>query len=106
MIPQITPKELAAKLKSAAPPLVVDVREPYEYEYCRIAGALLKPLGDILRWAPELDQNAEIVLQCHTGSRSAQATQVLSRLGFKHVKNLAGGIDAWSAQVDPNVPRY
>ncbi len=106
MLAEITPKQLAEKLKSAAPPLIVDVREPFEYEYCRIEGAVLKPLGEIMRWAQELDKEAEIVLQCHTGSRSAQATQYLSRLGFKRVLNLRGGIDAWSAQVDSSVPRY
>jgi rhodanese-related sulfurtransferase len=106
MIQEITPQELAAKLKSPEPPLIIDVREPFEYAYCRIAGALHKPLGEITRWAQELDREAEIVLQCHSGVRSAQATQYLSRLGFKNAKNLRGGIDAWSAQVDPSVPRY
>lgn len=106
MIPEITARELADKLKSATPPLVIDVREPHEYEYARIAGAQLKPLGQITAWASELNKEAEIVLQCHSGSRSMYAAQFLQRLGFKHVANLKGGIDAWSVQVDPSVPRY
>jgi rhodanese-related sulfurtransferase len=106
MIPELTVHELAEKLKSPNPPLLIDVREPYEYEYARIAGAQLKPLGQIAAWASELDKDAEIVLQCHSGNRSLYAAQFLQRLGFKRVHNLKGGIDAWSVQVDPSVPRY
>ena len=106
MIPEITVRELADKLKSSTPPLVIDVREPFEYEIAHIAGAQLKPLGEIMAWASEFDKEAEIVLQCHTGSRSMYAAQFLQRLGFKHVTNLKGGIEAWSVQVDPSVPRY
>ena len=106
MVPEITAKQLAEKLKSPNPPLVVDVREPHEYRFCRIEGAELKPLGEIDDWADTLDRDAEIVLQCHSGVRSAQATMYLKQLGFKHVANLRGGIDAWSREVDPAVPRY
>ena len=106
MLPEISAKELAARLRSGAPPLLIDVREPFEFEYARIAGAVLKPLGQITRWAKGLGQEAEIVLLCHTGERSAQATMFLRQQGFKQVANLRGGIDAWSVQVDPNVPRY
>jgi rhodanese-related sulfurtransferase len=106
MLPEITPTALAEKLKSTAPPLLVDVREPHEYRFCRIEGAQLKPLGDIDDWAPDLDREADIVLMCHTGVRSGHATLYLQHLGFKHVANLRGGIDAWSEEVDPEVPRY
>lgn len=106
MLSEITPIELDEKLKSANPPVLIDVRESDEYGYCRIPGAQLHPLGEIQSWAKLLDREAEIVCQCHTGYRSAQAATFLQRLGFKRVYNLAGGIDAWSEEVDQNVPRY
>ena len=106
MVPELNALELAQRMASPNPPMLVDVREPDEYQYCRIAGAELKPLGDIEQWAAQLDHEAEIVCQCHTGHRSAQAAMYLQRLGFKHVYNLRGGIDAWSTLVDPSVPRY
>ena len=106
MVPEINPKELAEKLKGPNPPLLIDVRELHEYRFCRIEGAQLKPLGDIMDWAQELDKEAEVVLQCHSGIRSGQATAYLRSLGFKHVANLRGGIDAWSVMVDRAVPRY
>lgn len=106
MISEITVRELADKLKGPTPPLVIDVREPHEFEYARIEGAQLRPLGQIMAWASEFDKEAELVLQCHTGSRSMYAAQFLQRLGFKRVANLKGGIEAWSIQVDPSVPRY
>jgi rhodanese-related sulfurtransferase len=103
---EITPRELAEKMKSGNAPIIIDVREPFEYAYAHIEGAQLKPLGEIQSWATELDKEQEYVLQCHTGSRSFQATYMLERMGFKKVVNLAGGIDAWSGDVDSNVPRY
>jgi len=106
MIPEITVRELADKLNGPTPPLVIDVREPHEYELAHIEGAQLKPLGQIATWASDFDKEAEIVLQCHSGGRSMQAAQFLQRLGFKNVANLKGGIDAWSVQIDPTVPRY
>jgi rhodanese-related sulfurtransferase len=106
MLPEISPKELEEKLKGPNPPLLIDVREPHEYRFCRIEGAQLKPLGDIEDWAQELDREAEIVLQCHTGARSGHAAMYLKHLGFKKVANLRGGIERWSTEVDPEVPRY
>src|SRR5688572_12274028 len=106
MVPEITVVELSEKLQGSQPPLLIDVREPDEYEFSRIEGAQLKPLGEIMEWAKELDPEAEIVCQCHTGRRSAQAAYYLQSLGFKRVFNLKGGIDAWSLQIDPDVPRY
>jgi rhodanese-related sulfurtransferase len=106
MLPEISPRQLKEKLDSPNPPLLVDVREPNEYQFCRIDGAQLLPLGQIMQWAETLDREREIVLQCHTGYRSMQAALYLRRLGFKHVYNLRGGIEAWSQQVDPTVPRY
>lgn len=106
MIPEVTPQQLAEKLKGPNPPLLIDVREPHEHAHCHIEGAQLKPLGGIMLWIRELDPEAEIVFQCHTGVRSAQAAGYARSLGFKHVFNLKGGIDAWSVMIDPEVPRY
>ncbi len=103
---QMNVKELAERIKNGTAPIIIDVREPNEYAYARIDGAVLRPLGEIYRWARELDKDQEYVTQCHTGARSYQAAHLLERMGFKKVANLVGGIDEWSAQIDPNVPRY
>ena len=106
MIADITPKQLAEKLKGPNAPLVIDVREPYEHAYCRIEGAQLRPLGQIRVWAKTLNPEADVVLYCHVGERSAMATAYLQNLGFKSALNLAGGIDAWAAEVEPGMLRY
>jgi rhodanese-related sulfurtransferase len=91
-------------------PLLLDVREPWEFEIAaiRIAGAttLNLPMGQIPQRLAELDPAQPILCICHHGMRSAQVVAFLERAGFDSVYNLAGGIDAWSAQVDPAVPRY
>lgn len=86
--------------------VVLDVRETYEHEIGRIEGSVLIPLGQIPERATELDRDILIVAQCHHGVRSAQAVAFLRQQGFARVTNLAGGIDAWSLEVDPSVPRY
>jgi sulfur-carrier protein adenylyltransferase/sulfurtransferase len=100
----------AAELKRewrANPDLVVlDVREPHEYEIARIAGARLIPLSELPGRLRELDGRAEIVTHCHRGVRSLQALALLKGAGFSNVRSLQGGIDAWSVAVDPEVPRY
>ena len=100
----------AAELKkewTANPALVVlDVREPHEYEIARIEGARLMPLRELAGRLRELDGRAEIVTHCHHGLRSLQAREILKGAGFANVRSLAGGIDAWACEVDPNVPRY
>jgi rhodanese-related sulfurtransferase len=106
MVPELTAPQLAEKLKSGNPLLLIDVREADEYAYCRLKSGQLKPLGDIMQWAKDLDPKAETVCYCHTGQRSYVAAGYLQQLGFKNVFNLAGGIDEWSVLVDPQVPRY
>jgi adenylyltransferase/sulfurtransferase len=86
--------------------VLVDVREPHEYQICRIPGSKLIPLGEIPKRINELDSADEIVVHCKMGGRSAKACDFLRQSGFKKVKNLTGGILAWSEKVDPTVPKY
>jgi adenylyltransferase/sulfurtransferase len=86
--------------------LVVDVREPWEADVARIAGARLMPLSRFAEEAKSLPRDRPILIHCHHGGRSMQATQWLRRSGFDQVSNVAGGIDAWSLEIDPTVPRY
>jgi sulfur-carrier protein adenylyltransferase/sulfurtransferase len=86
--------------------VLVDVREPQEFEIAALPGAKLIPLGQIAARVSELDSADEIVLQCHHGSRSARAQAALAKFGFKKTYNLAGGIDAWATDVEPGMPRY
>jgi rhodanese-related sulfurtransferase len=82
------------------------VREPAEHEIARIEGAVLLPMGEVPARAGELDPNVEIVVFCHHGQRSAMVVDWLRQNGFPRAVNLAGGIDAWSCEVDRTVPRY
>ena len=103
---QIAPTELKRLLDGGAKPVLLDVREPEEWEINRLPGAKLIPLGALPDRVSELDSADDIVAYCHTGVRSNRATQFLRQMGFAKVKNLAGGIDAWSDEVDPEVPKY
>ncbi len=105
-VPEISVRQLQAKLEAHESFVLLDVREPYEFEIARIDGAKLIPLGELSARQNEIDREAEIVIHCHSGVRSARAVQVLQEAGFSRVFNLAGGIDAWSEEIDPNVPRY
>jgi adenylyltransferase/sulfurtransferase len=103
---EITVTELKAKLDRGDNFQLIDVREPYEWEIARIPGAKLIPLGTIADRAVELDPNAEIVLQCRSGKRSATALEILQQKGFTNLTNLKGGILAWADEVDPTVQKY
>ena len=105
-IPEITAKELKARMDRKEKLVILDVREPNEFQINRLPGAKLIPLGNVPERVHELDSADEIVVNCHFGGRSAKAVQFLQKMGFKKVKNLAGGIDAWSQDVDPSCPRY
>ena len=102
----ITVQEVKAKQEAGEKFRLIDVREPSEHNICRIQGAELKPLGQIMQWMQELAPEEEIVLHCHHGMRSEQASNFLARQGYTNVKNMIGGIDEWAAKVDPSVPRY
>jgi adenylyltransferase/sulfurtransferase len=103
---EITPVELKRRLDAKEDVLVLDVREPQEYQINRIAGSTLIPLGELPRRYHELDPEQEIVTQCKMGQRSAKAMDFLRSVGFAKVKNLRGGIIGWIDQVDPSQPKY
>jgi adenylyltransferase/sulfurtransferase len=105
-VPTITAIELKSKLDRKDKFILVDVREPYEYEICNIPGSKLIPLGELPARLSELDSADEIVLHCKSGSRSAKALRILQDVGFRKLSNLQGGIQAWSERVDPSIPRY
>jgi len=86
--------------------VLVDVREPYEYDICRIPGSKLIPLGEVPGRMHELSSADELVVHCRSGARSAKAVDFLMKSGFRKIHNLKGGILAWSDQVDPTVPKY
>ena len=102
----MTVTELKERMDKGDAPMVVDVREPAEFEICRIPGAVLIPLQQLPQRLGELDPTKEIVLQCKVGGRSANATAYLQQAGFTRARNLKGGILAWIDQVDPSQPKY
>jgi adenylyltransferase/sulfurtransferase len=98
--------ELKGKIDRGDDFVLIDVREPHEYRICNIPGAQLIPLGEFPKHVAELDAAADIVIHCRSGARSAKACTVLRQAGFQHVRNVVGGILAWSDKVDPRVPKY
>ena len=103
---EITVAEASRLLASAQPPLLLDVREPSEHALCRIAGSRLIPMNSIPGRLAELPMDVPILVHCHHGGRSLKVTQFLRAKGYARVSNVKGGIEAWSLQVDPQVPRY
>lgn len=101
----ITVSELKSRLDAGTRPVLLDVREPWEYEAARIEGSTLVPMREMETRFGELDPSAETIVICHHGTRSAFITQLLDRAGFDNVLNLEGGVDAYS-QVDATMPRY
>jgi adenylyltransferase/sulfurtransferase len=106
MTTEITPKELKAALDRGDSLVIVDVREPQEYQIARIEGAVLIPLGEIPQRHGEIDRELVVVCQCRSGVRSAKAAAYLRSVGFGRVLNLTGGILRWSDEVDPSQPKY
>ena len=104
----LTAPELAARLAdpAAEPPLLLDVRENWEFETCHIAGSTQIPMHLVPIRAGELPDDREIVCICHHGARSMQVAAFLERNGFDKVTNLTGGVHAWAVQVDPSMPKY
>jgi sulfur-carrier protein adenylyltransferase/sulfurtransferase len=105
-VSQFGPRELAERLAQPDRPLLVDVRQLEEWQLCHLAGAIHVPMDQLAQRLDELDRECEVVVYCHHGIRSQLAAQFLLRQGFKRVRNLVGGIDAWSVEIDPSTPRY
>ena len=103
---EIDPTEVKRKLDRGDNFVLIDVREPHEYRICSIPGARLIPLGEFPKHVGEFDPESDIVIHCRSGVRSAKACNVLRQAGFEHVRNMVGGILAWSDKVDPSVPKY
>jgi adenylyltransferase/sulfurtransferase len=105
-IPEITAQEVKKSMDEKKPFVLIDVREPHEFQICRIPGSKLIPLGEVPKRMNELNSADEIVVHCRSGQRSARAVDLLIKAGFRKIHNLKGGILAWSDQVDPSVPKY
>jgi len=102
----VTVSQLQRRQQQGRRPLLLDVRTPREWQVNRLEGAQLLPLNELTSRWQELDREQEIVVYCHHGHRSARAVDFLRRAGLQNVKNLTGGIDAWSKEIDPSVPLY
>jgi len=92
--------------QAAAQPLLLDVREPWEFEICHLPGSELVPMGQVPNAINGLDRQRETVVICHHGIRSRQVCYYLEHMGFTNVVNLEGGIDAWSREIDPSLDTY
>lgn len=103
---QATAAEIKRRLDAGEQLRIVDVRERDEYAVAQIQPAELRPMSEIQGWWQDLPRDEELVIMCHHGSRSAQVCLALARAGFGRLVNMEGGIDAWSREVDPSVPRY
>jgi len=103
---QVTPVEVKRLLDAGRALVLLDVREPQEVALVRIEGAIHIPMGEVPARLHELDPEADIVVYCHHGMRSANVCGFLQQRDFHNVANLTGGIDAWAASVDPSLPRY
>lgn len=103
---QLRPSELAAHLQAGHAPVLLDVREAWEWNLCRLPDAILIPMGELAARVAELDRDAETVVICHHGVRSFHAARFLETAGFRDVVNLSGGVAAWADEVDPAMARY
>jgi adenylyltransferase/sulfurtransferase len=105
-VPSVSVRELKQKMDAREQFTLIDVREPWEYEIAKISGARLIPLGELEDRLTEVPRDGIVVVQCHSGVRSEHGAWLLKQAGFENVYNLEGGIEAWSSEVDPTVPRY
>lgn len=106
LLPEITPSELKQKLDENESVLLLDVREPSEYNIVHLEDAQLIPLNTLPHHIDNLPTDQEIIVYCHHGQRSFYATAYLHQNGFTEAKNLIGGIDQWTVEIDPTLRRY
>lgn len=104
-IPQITVKELKRRIDAGEDPQLIDVREPYEYQIAQIGGKLI-PQNEVPKRLGEIDPTREVVIHCKSGGRSQRIAEFLKQQGYPRVANVAGGITAWSNEIDPKIPKY
>ncbi len=105
--PEISVSTLAHRLQQPKPPVLLDVREPWEVQTASIPGSTLMPMGEVpSRAHQELDPDQPLIVLCHHGARSLNVTMWLRQQGFEQAQSLSGGIDQWSRSVDPSVPLY
>lgn len=108
-VSSLTPSEFSARWpdhETAQDVMLLDVREPHEIAVAAVSGTIVIPMRQIPERLAEIDSDKTVVVMCHGGVRSMQVAAFLVQNGFENVVNLAGGIDAWSREVDPNIPRY
>jgi molybdopterin/thiamine biosynthesis adenylyltransferase/rhodanese-related sulfurtransferase len=105
-VPEISAPEVKKMMDEKKPFVLVDVREPHEFQICRIPGSILIPLGEVPKRMNELNSADDIVVHCRSGQRSGQAVQFLMKAGFRKIHNLKGGVLAWADQVDNTMPKY
>lgn len=103
---EVTPSDMKLRLDRGEKLLLVDVREPWEFEICRIQGAKLIPMGSIPANLQALDADEDAICYCHHGMRSLDVAVWLRGQGVERAKSLSGGIERWSLEIDPGVPRY
>ena len=107
MIEEISAADLKIRIETGEDLQLIDVRQPDEYSFAKIPGSKLIPLGEVVSRMSEIDPGRYTVIHCKMGGRSAKAIEMLRQAGFKgELKNLKGGITAWSNEVDPKVPKY
>lgn len=105
-VEEVAPEAVKTLLDQGQPVILLDVREPFEFEKVHIPGAVFIPLGQLSQRLGELDRDADIITYCHHGMRSMAAASILRAAGFQRVQSMAGGIDGWSLKVDFSLPRY
>jgi rhodanese-related sulfurtransferase len=105
-IPEATPAEIQQRLQAGEDLLLVDVREPGEVGIAALPDALVCPMSRAAEWIDRLPKEQPLIIFCHHGIRSMQVAMALAQRGHRNVTNMSGGIDLWSTQVDPGVPRY
>lgn len=105
---QISPRQLQERLAAAAAekPVLLDVREPWEFQICNLPGSMLMPMRTVPARLAELDSDAEIIVICHHGMRSMQVAMFLEQQGFPRVYNLTGGVNGWARAVESSMPVY
>lgn len=103
---EISAQELKARIDRNEPPLLLDVRQDWETKLCRLPNAVHIPIEEVELRVEELDPGHDIVVYCHQGVRSAAVAEFLRSLGFRTVRNLTGGLDAWARTIDPEMRRY